>query len=73
VPKAIDSAAFAARAEPDRRELHVHAYRMLGSFEDAEDAEDAVQQTLLRRARSNVGASGRFTLSRGGRYLSYSQ
>ncbi|HEY4093971.1 MAG TPA: RNA polymerase subunit sigma-70 [Baekduia sp.] len=47
-------AEFAAQAERHRRELHVHCYRMLGSFEEAEDL---VQETLLRawRGRDSLG------------------
>src|SRR5919197_1052681 len=54
--RAGDQAAFAALAERYRRQLHVHCYRMLGSFEDAEDL---VQETLLRAWRSRSGFQGR--------------
>ncbi|BBH68865.1 RNA polymerase sigma factor [Actinoplanes sp. OR16] len=47
-----------SEAERYRRELHVHCYRMLGSFEDAEDT---VQETFLRAWRRRETFEGRST------------
>ncbi|MDQ6526093.1 RNA polymerase subunit sigma-70 [Nocardioides sp. LHD-245] len=54
----VDEATFSDLAEPHRRELHVHCYRMLGSFEDAEDT---VQETFLRAWRRRETFEGRAT------------
>ena len=47
--------AFATLAERHRRELHVHCYRMLASFDEAEDA---VQETFLRAWRARESFEG---------------
>jgi RNA polymerase sigma-70 factor (TIGR02960 family) len=50
-----DEPAFAALSERHRRELHVHCYRMLASFDEAEDA---VQETFLNAWRGRSGFEG---------------
>ncbi len=49
---------FAALVEPHRRELQVHCYRMLASYEDSEDM---VQETFLRAWRRRETFQGRST------------
>jgi RNA polymerase sigma-70 factor, ECF subfamily len=56
--RAGDEAAFSALTERYRRELQVHCYRMLGSFEDSEDQ---VQETFLRAWRRRETFEGRST------------
>ncbi len=51
-----DETAFAELTRRHRRELHVHCYRMLASFEDAEDL---VQETFLRAWQKRATYQGR--------------
>jgi DNA-directed RNA polymerase specialized sigma24 family protein len=55
----VDESTFDTLVERHRGELRVHCYRMLGSFEDAEDL---VQETLLRAWRSRSSFAGRSTV-----------
>jgi RNA polymerase sigma-70 factor (TIGR02960 family) len=57
--RAGDGAAFQELIEPHRRELLVHCYRMLGSFQDAEDA---LQETLVAAWRGFGGFEGRASI-----------
>src|ERR1700742_462013 len=54
-----DEDAFRALTDPHRRELQVHCYRILGSVQDAEDA---VQETLLSACRALPRFEGRSLL-----------
>jgi RNA polymerase sigma-70 factor (ECF subfamily) len=51
-----DEDAFAGLVEPHRPALHAHCYRMLGSLHDAEDA---LQDAMLRAWRGLRGFEGR--------------
>ena len=57
--RAGDGEAFRELTEPYRRELQVHCYRMLGSFQDAEDA---LQDTLLAAWQGLEGFEGRASI-----------
>ena len=57
--RAGDADAFRALTEPYLRELQVHCYRMLGSLQDAEDA---LQDTLLAAWQGLGGFEGRASL-----------
>lgn len=57
--RAGDSGAFESLVRPQRRRLHVHCYRMLGS---PHDADDAVQETLLAAWRGIASFEGRSAL-----------
>ncbi|MFC9500161.1 sigma-70 family RNA polymerase sigma factor [Streptomyces sp. NPDC056982] len=54
-----DDAAFTRLVAPLRRELHAHCYRMLGS---THDADDALQEALLRAWRGLDRFEGRSSL-----------
>jgi RNA polymerase sigma-70 factor (ECF subfamily) len=55
----VDEESYRRAIEPYRNELRAHCYRMLGS---AHDAEDALQETLLRAWRGLPGFEGRSSL-----------
>ncbi|UJW31543.1 sigma-70 family RNA polymerase sigma factor [Saccharothrix sp. AJ9571] len=56
VTEILDEVAFAGRIEQHQRELRVHCYRMVGSYDEAEDL---VQETFLRAWRGREGFEGR--------------
>src|SRR6516165_4007464 len=54
-----DGQAFGQLVDPYRRELQVHCYRLLGSLQDAEDA---LQDTLLSAWQGLAGFEGRASI-----------
>ena len=56
---AVDNDSFQELVAPFRAELHAHCYRMLGSVHDAEDA---LQDALLRAGRGLPQVQGRSSL-----------
>ena len=55
----LERSRFTASVRRHHRELHVHCYRMLGSFEESEDL---VQETFLRAWRMRHTYAGRSSL-----------
>ncbi|MCP2635397.1 RNA polymerase subunit sigma-70 [Microbacterium sp. HD4P20] len=61
----VDQAGLERAVERHRRELHVHCYRLLGSFEEAEDAvQDAIVRAWVNRASFDRGDNLRAWLYR---------
>jgi RNA polymerase sigma-70 factor, ECF subfamily len=58
ITQSRDQSAFSEQFERHRRELQVHCYRMLGSYEDSEDM---VQEAFLRAWRKRQSFEGRST------------
>ena len=59
-PRGDDEESFRSLIEPHRPALHAHCYRMLGS---RHDADDALQNTLLRAWRALPKLRGRSSAS----------
>src|SRR5580765_2478095 len=55
----VADAEFAKMVEPYRRELRAHCYRMAGSLHDADDL---LQESLIRAWRGLAGFEGRASL-----------